>query len=156
MAKSNLDKLVDNPKKILIIVIIVVIVAVVVWIMWSRISRLIAQLTGKIQDNAELNNHITQTGETLSFSDTEYRNMANKLEEAFYGSWLFGAGTDENAVYAVFNRLNNKADLLKLVAAYGTDKNSRTLNQALQSELTNSELAHVNNILTNKGIYYQF
>lgn len=156
MAKSNLDKLIDNPKKVLIIVIILVIIGVVIWIMWGRISRLFAQLTGKIQDNAELNNHINQTGETLSFTDTEYRNMANKLEEAFYGGWLFGAGTDEDAVFDVFNRLNNKADLLKLIAVYGTDKNDRTLNQALQSELTSSELAHVNNILTNKGIYYQF
>ena len=156
MAKSNLDKLIDNPKKALIIIIIVVIVAVMIWIFWGRLSRLVAQLTGKIQDNSELNSHITQTGEVLSYSDNEYRKMANKLEEAFYGGWLFGAGTDEDAVFAVFNRLNNKADVLKLVAVYGTDKNSRTLDQALQSELTNSELNRLNNILTNKGIYYQF
>ena len=156
MAKSNLDKLIDNPKKVLVIVIIVVIVAVMIWIFWGRLSRLVAQLTGKIQDNSELNNHINQSGEVLSFSDTEYRKMANKLEEAFYGSWLFGAGTDEEAVFAVFNRLNNKADVLKLIAVYGTDKKSRTLDQALQSELNNSELNHLNTILTNKGIYYQF
>lgn len=154
MAKSNIDKLVDDPKKILFIVIIIVIIIVVVWIFWGKIKTLFSNLGNKVQQNAELNDYINQTGETFTLSDSEIRNLANKLEQAFYGN-VFGLGTDENAVYEVFNRINNGADLRKLISVYGT-RHDMTLNQAIVDELSSSELNKVNTILSNKGIDYAF
>ena len=154
MAKSNIDKLVDDPKKILFIVIIIVIIIVVVWIFWGKIKTLFSNLGNKVQQNAELNDYINQTGETFTLSESEIRNLANKLEQAFYGN-VFGWGTDENAVYEVFNRINNGADLRKLISVYGT-RPDMTLNQAIVDELGRSELNKVNTILSNKGIDYAF
>lgn len=154
MAKSNIDKLVDDPKKILFIVIIIVIIIVVVWIFWGKIKTLFSNLGNKVQQNAELNDYINQTGETFTLSESEIRNLANKLEQAFYGN-VFGWGTDENAVYEVFNRINNGADLRKLISVYGT-RHDMTLNQAIVDELGRSELNKVNTILSNKGIDYAF
>lgn len=154
MAKSNIDKLVDDPKKILFIVIIIVIIIVVVWIFWGKIKTLFSNLGNKVQQNAELNDYINQTGETFTLSESEIRNLANKLEQAFYGN-VFGWGTDENAVYEVFNRINNGADLRKQISVYGT-RHDMTLNQAIVDELGRSELNKVNTILSNKGIDYAF
>lgn len=154
MAKSNIDKLVDDPKKIIFIVIIIVIIIVVVWIFWGKIKTLFSNLGNKVQQNAELNDYINQTGETFTLSESEIRNLANKLEQAFYGN-VFGWGTDENAVYEVFNRINNGADLRKLISVYGT-RHDMTLNQAIVDELGRSELNKVNTILSNKGIDYAF
>ena len=154
MAKSNIDKLVDDPKKILFIVIIIVIIIVVVWIFWGKIKTLFSNLGNKVQQNAELNDYINQTGETFTLSESEIRNLANKLEQAFYGN-VFGWGTDENAVYEVFNRINNGADLRKLISVYGT-RHDMTLNQAIVDELGRSELNKMNTILSNNSINYSF
>lgn len=151
---SNIDKLIDNPKKILFIVITIVIIIVVLWIFWGKIKSLFSRIGNKVQASAELTDYMTQTGEFVTLSDGEFGNLANKLEQAFYGN-LFGWGTDEQAVYNVFNSMRNGADVRKLVSVYGT-RHDMTLNQAMVSELSNRELSKVNNILSNKGINYSF
>lgn len=152
--KDAIDKLVDDPKKILIIVIIIVILVVLVWVFWGKLKTLFSEISNKYQQNSELNNYISTTGEQVTLSDSDLRQLANKLYTAFYGG-LFGWGTDEEAVYDVFNRINNGADLHKLISVYGT-REDLTLDQAMVDELNNSELKKVNTILANKGINYQF
>lgn len=154
MAKSNIDKLIDDPKKVLFIIIIIVIVLVVAWIFWGKLKNIFSSLGNKIQSNSELNDYMLQSGEAVTLSDGEIRSLANKLEQAFYGN-LFGWGTDEDAVYSAFNSISNGADLRKLISVYGTRKNM-TLDQAIRSELSNRELVKLNRIIANKGIDYQF
>lgn len=154
MAKNAIDKLVDEPKKILLIVIIIVICVLVLYFFWGKIKVAISGLSTKLHQNSDLNNYQIATGEQVTLGDSELRQLANKLYSAFYGG-VFGWGTDEDAVYSVFNRLNNGADLRKLIAIYGT-RNEMTLDQAIVDELSGKDLAKLNQILQNKGINYQF
>ena len=103
MAKSNIDKLVDDPKKILFIVIIIVIIIVVVWIFWGKIKSFVNELINKGQDNGALIDWQNQTGEPLTLTNNKYRQLASKLQSAFYDSgWLVASwGTDEDAVSAI-------------------------------------------------------
>lgn len=152
--KDAIDKLVDNPKRILFIVIIIVIIVLLIYFFWGKIKTWFSGIGTSMQQNEDLNNYIATTGVSVSLSDSEIKQLCNKLYNAFYGG-LFGWGTDEDAVYEVFNRINNQADLYKLIAVYGTRENM-TLDQAIVSELNNSELKKLNTILANKGINYQF
>jgi hypothetical protein len=54
------------------------------------------------------------SGVIPNFSDLEFIQMANKLENA-----MFDVGTDEDSIYQVFNLLLNDADFLKLNQAFG-------------------------------------
>lgn len=77
-------------------------------------------------------------------------------------------GTDEDAMYAVMQQLQNQADVLFLIQTYGVRQykgcfdgdyfsyHSYNLAQTLTTELSGSELAHLNSILSSKGIAYQF
>jgi len=77
-----------------------------------------------------------------------------------------GASTDEQAIYKVFANMNNKADVLGLIKAYGTRKiNSGiylvpdyegSLGGALTNELSISEITALNMMLAKKGIGIRF
>lgn len=86
----------------------------------------------------------------LSYPTTDYQNYANRLYVA-----MKGLGTDENAIYAVFNAMDNVSDVRQLVAAFGLQKD-KTLSQWLLSELSAKDLQKVNSILKAKGINYTF
>ena len=153
MAKNNfktIDKLIEDPRRVIAIVVIIVVVALLLYFFWGKIKGLFNSLTGKVQANAELSEHQAQTGEQLTLSSAEYSRLAEKLYKA-----VKGLGTDENSVYTVFNALGNKADLLKLIAVFGT-KDDMTLAEWLYDDLNARELAKVNTILANKGIDYTF
>lgn len=100
-------------------------------------------------------NHEENQGNKLSYPLTQYDIWAGVIEEATNTS-----GTDEDAIYSVFNQLNNNTDLLQLVKAYGKRLNfwfgvptgNLTLPQVLVAELDSSELKEINNILYAKGI----
>ncbi|MCL2132291.1 MAG: hypothetical protein FWH36_07570 [Lentimicrobiaceae bacterium] len=65
-----------------------------------------------------------------------------------------GLGTDTSAVYAVFNAMNNKADVLKLVSAFGI-RDNEDLGQFMGGE-TLLSVSKINTTLATKGIDYQF
>lgn len=98
----------------------------------------------------------TGGGET---SNLDFRSLANQLFDAFDGY-----GTDEDEVKVVFESLNSNADYDALKSAYGVREVSSgrgnifvsnfegDLAATLRNELDSSELAEVNQILSNKGI----
>jgi len=95
-----------------------------------------------------------------SFSSSNYKTLADKLYAAMNTS-----GTDENAIFSVFSQLKNSLDVLKLIEAYGTRQlytfgfpagGQQNLSQALSDELSDTEIAKVNQILFTKGINYKF
>ena len=86
----------------------------------------------------------------LSYANSEYTQMANKLYSA-----MKGIGTNENAIYDVFSQLETESDVRKLISTYGS-KDGMTLQQWLIDDLSNRELQKVNDILAKNNINYSF
>jgi uncharacterized protein YqgQ len=107
--------------------------------------------------NDQIEHDIDNT--SLSYPISYYAQMADVIQEATDNS-----GTDTDAINRVFEKMNNNYDVLQLIKAYGSRWNfffgvplgSFTLPQILVSELSNSEIGDLNNLLTNKGITIQF
>ena len=99
-------------------------------------------------------------GEQQSFSNSNYKTFADRLYSAMNTS-----GTDEAAIFSVFQQMKNRIDVLKLIEAYGVRQlyvfgvpvgGKQNLSQALSDELSSSDIAKVNQILFKKGINYKF
>lgn len=86
----------------------------------------------------------------LSYSDSDYVNLANKLYVA-----MKGVGTDEDAIFSVFLLMNTESDVRKLVNAFGTKK-KETLSEWLLGDLSTNDINKINSILAEKGINYNF
>lgn len=88
----------------------------------------------------------------VGLPETEIQNLVAKLKTAFGN---YGWGTDEDAVYDVFEHINTRSELLKLISKFGVYED-HTLPEWMTKELNNSELEHVTEILSSKGIVYSF
>lgn len=86
----------------------------------------------------------------LSYANSEYTQMANKLYSA-----MKGIGTNENAIYDVFSQMQSESDVRKLISMYGS-KDGMTLQQWLIDDLSNRELQKLNDILAKNNINYSF
>jgi hypothetical protein len=106
---------------------------------------------------SELAQEAAQAG-AASYADSQFFAWANVLEEA-----MFDWGTNEEAIYNIFNALNNNADFIKLKQAFGMREytggtlpywfyGEYSLEQWLSSE---GETAAVNEILQGKNITYR-
>lgn len=121
--------------------------------------------------NNELAN-LKKNGIVPTKSASQFEILSAKINEA-----VNGCGTDEEAIYQVFNSLNNRADLLSLISSFGiryyrpcaaTDPISYTswmfnnksfggdLSSLLSYDLDNSEIAKINSILKSKKIDFTF
>jgi hypothetical protein len=115
---------------------------------------------------------LAKKGINPSYSPTQYTSWVQRLVEA-----ISDCGTDENSVYAVFQNMKNKADILSLVASFGVqfyrpcgatqpisyakylfDSKSfgGSLSTFIQYDLSVSEIAKINKILEGKKIDYKF
>jgi hypothetical protein len=99
-------------------------------------------------------------GVQATYNNANYKTLADKLYSAMNTS-----GTDESAIFSVFQQLKNNIDVLKLIEAYGTRQlytfgiptgGQQNLSQALTDELSSSDIAEINKILFTKGINYKF
>ena len=100
---------------------------------------------------------LKKLGQTPSYPDTAYVGFADKINSA----GISGFGTDETAIYNVFQQMKNDADVLKLIAAFGNRRIEFSLAWSglsgwLRSELNAAEIDKVNGILASKGIAYRF
>lgn len=94
-----------------------------------------------------------------TYSETQFSAWSEKLAQA-----LNYFNTDETAVYSIFKKLNNEADLVKLIQVFGVRSietapfigEDATLPQAIQQEMDADEIEKVNKILQSKGINYNF
>lgn len=106
---------------------------------------------------------LKKAGQLASYSQGQYDMYANKLKQAFYSY-----GTDEAAVYAVFQAMKNDLDVANLIKAFGIWKvegsifrpfdtrGDGDLSAWLTSEMDTAEINRVNTILASKGIKYTF
>lgn len=122
------------------------------------VAYYIGTRTGKAKkDNKEeaiLDKEIVKN--QLSFDQTTYVGLADKLESAMYGYT-----DDEQAVYSVFTKLANKSDLLQLIKTFGERRmtfyiGGSNLNQWINNRLDVGEIAKINDILSRNNIDYQF
>ena len=115
---------------------------------------------------------LKKSGIVPTKSPAQFEVLSAKISEA-----VNGCGTDEDAIYQVFNSLNNRADLLSLISAFGIRYyrpcpasepisytrwmfNNNTfggdLSTLLSYDLDSTEIAKINNILKAKNIDFTF
>lgn len=107
-----------------------------------------------------------------TYTESEFYNFVHTLAEA-----MNGCGTDESAIFDVFSKMRNAADVRKLVVSFdiqyyrpcaASDPISYGIYQFndkayggdlatwLSYDLSSSDIARINSILSSKGIEYQF
>ena len=98
-----------------------------------------------------------QAGQTASYSAATYSQLADKVYTAVMYTW----GTDEQAIYDVFNLMKNNIDVANLIKAFGKRRvefstQDLELGAHLSNDLDSSEINKVNSILASKNITYRF
>ena len=97
-----------------------------------------------------------------TYPDSTYQSWANQIVAA-----ISDCGTDESALFRIFENIRNEADLQKLIQVYGVREfkgcfsayfamEKGSLSYALTYELDSSELAKINKIIATKNINYKF
>ena len=122
------------------------------------VAYYIGSRTGKAKTASQTDDTLKKeiSKSALSFEQTQYVSMADRLESA-----LYGFTDDENTVFAVFSQLRTKSDLLQLIKTFGNRRRIWTiggsnLNAWINNRLDTSEIAHLNDILSRNSIDYQF
>ena len=104
-------------------------------------------------------------GSGLSFSDVEYRTMADSLFSYLSDTRAGYAGVDEDGVYDVMERLRSNDDVLKLINAFGskeirkrwqTKSHIYTLPGAIAALMSQKERDRINERLEKNGITFRF
>jgi hypothetical protein len=96
-------------------------------------------------------------GQRPTYQDSAYVGFAQKIHSA--GMSRFG--TDENAIFQVFEAMRNDLDIAKLITAFGSRRAELStffygLGGWLRTELSASEINTVNGILAARRITYRF
>jgi len=151
-------KYVENLKAIkpntLITAGIFIVIVLVVWKVWKMFFK---KDDGVESAEKEIKKN------NLTYSESNYQTYADRIENAGdNGGW---PGTDEDAIYQVFREMKTKDDILQLIISFG-ERNywentwfypaKFNLSKTLYSELDNSEIEEINNIISGNGINYKF
>lgn len=158
---SLLDKdAVLGINKILITVGVMAAIGITGYLVYKGIKNAKSKADSKREDNDtknELNRLIVQ-GIKPTLNQTQISGIANAL----FGA-MDGYGTNYDTVAREFAKINNDADMLSVAKAYGVREVSSgrlnpepnftgTLQAALKSELSSSEISAINGVLARKGI----
>lgn len=136
--------------KYAIYTLIGILVIVLVVVILKKTSKTFAN--AMTQKQQEYINSLEIDENQVGLPTTQINTLVAKLKTAF-GMW--GAATDEDAVYDVFETINTRSELLKIISVFGVHKD-HTLNEWMTKELNQKELEHVQEILESKGIVYTF
>lgn len=138
MNSNSIKKLVSTPQGVLALVIIAAIV-----IYFARpFFKTAKEAVGSRAEQTALQ----LSGQKKTFGDSEYESMANKIANA-----INGLGTDEEAIYDVFERLENDLDFVALDKAFGV-RDGENMREWIVGDLDSEELQRVNEILSTSGI----
>jgi hypothetical protein len=149
--KNVIDKtegLLNTPKRIIAIVILIVGIVIAFYFLKGKISNLFSMFRKEIDDKQVIEDAIAETGKQPSYSDSQYRVMAEQLYAAMKG-W----GTNEESIYNVFRQMKSRVDVLKLIDAYGV-KDGEDLVTWLNGDLWS--FTKINQILRDNGVDYTF
>ncbi len=150
---NNFWSFLQNNRKarIICIVVAVCIVMAIAGVVIAKTCNLKDLISNKKAEQKlieEANKNIETS--QLSYTQDQYNTYATRLYKA-----MKGIGTNEKAIYTVFEAMNTYSDVQQLVKTFGI-KDGETLKEWLYGDLSNSELAHLNEILSSKSINYQF
>ena len=127
------------------------------FLLYKLTKILTGETRREIREASNVASELQAVQNSLSYPASQYDTLANIIETAG-----FDVGTDEDAIYNVFRKLNNNADYLALTKAWGNRTiydwgipDQYTLAQYLTYELGADEIQRVNNILNSKGITYR-
>ena len=129
--------------------VLFVILIVVIYYIWKFGAGFVNGIKTNAQAKGEIE-ALESQGIKASYTKSKYVQLADDLESA-----IAGAGTDEQAVYDVFNQMKNDIDVLELDKAFGV-RDEEDLKQWLRGDLSSSEMSTVNNILAKKNISKRF
>lgn len=137
-------------RTILIILVVIIALAIAGVIVWKCTD--IKDLIIDKKANEKLINEANQTIEVsdITITQDQFETYSSKLYKAMKG-W----GTNEKAIYAVFQEMNSRSDVQQLIKTFGT-KDGDTLREWLYDDLSEDEIAHINSILASKSINYKF
>ena len=132
----------------LAVVVLIIVVVVIIIVKKKKSSQDAIDQEANDRILNEMNREIQSTDITLT--QAQFNACASKL----YGA-MKGWGSDEGKIYAVFEEMNTRSDVLQLIKTFGI-KDSQNLNEWLHDDLSAKEIAHINEILSTKGINYSF
>jgi len=145
------EGVISNPKRALAFGIVCLVIVILFFVFKNQITNLIQKIKLKNNANQELNEEIAGGG-NLSYTQSQFVSFANKLYDS-----MKGLGTDRDTIRYVFNCMQTKADVLKLVQVFGV-RDGETLSQWLKGDSWwfKNIIKEINQILSKKGIDYQF
>ena len=115
----------------------------------GKLTGFIRQTSQNVQTQGELNQW-QNVGQTPSYQNTQYEIFADALLTAMKG-W----GTDEDAVKDVMQKMNNNADILKLIQVFGI-RDGYGLSAWITDDFSVADKdKYINQVLRSKGITYQ-
>lgn len=154
----------ENKSQQLIEILKIGILAYLVFLIFKT-AKSLTNVAGDIleDESTEISDdEISNTGEKLSYPISQYSVFADGLEEAFTNN---GFGTNEEKIFNIFKKMKNKADVMKLIQAFGK-RNLFTLSGGvvighnlpwyISSELNEDEISELNSILKSNNINYSF
>ncbi len=156
-----LDKdAVSGINKILITVGVMAAIGITGYLVYKGIKNAKAKADSKREDADNKNelNSLIVSGIKPTLTQAQISGIANAL----FGA-MDGYGTDYNSIAHEFAKINNDADMLSVAQAYGVREVSSgnlnpepnftgTLQAALKSELSSSQVSAINGVLSRKGI----
>lgn len=125
------------------IILTIIVVLIFVFIGINRKNKRIASNREKIQKYED-----EIIDDNVSFSDSEFLNLANKIDNAM-GNWF--EDDNEQAVYSVFMQMKTNSDVLKLQSVFGT-RHGKLLFDYIRDHFNNEEIQKINDILTQRNI----
>lgn len=152
MDKIKIATIMANPKtKIIVIAVITALIIALGILIYKKLTK----VSDNVIDAAANNKLIQEANKSIVVSDiTIPQDQFDLYASKLYTS-MKGPGTNEKAIYAVFEALTSRSDVMQLIKTYGL-KDNMTLVEWINSELNAKELEHLNSILSSKSIQLQF
>lgn len=124
--------------------IYIVVIIAIIWL--SR--KLIHGVVGAIHNAKLLNQYGKEINvSNLTYPTSQYDTFADSLYRA-----MKGLGTDDGAVRNIFNKMETRDDVLRLIKSFGSRENE-TLQEWLEGDGCTD---YVNKILQSKSIEFSF
>lgn len=149
-------------------IVLIVLIVIALYFLTKNLSKWTKSMLEKLkmnQKDKQLEEELKKPGNEPTYMLREYLNFANVLENA-----MKGLGTDEEAIYQIYKKMRTVGDIAELEKAFGIRRWSPTGDKIdnkifghdfdlvgwLQKELTDSEIAKINQIFMSKNINYQY
>lgn len=143
--------------KVVALLLLLGVVVLVFVLAKKKIKSFVSEVQQKNRLEEQIAARVEATGETPSYIDSEYETFANSIYNA-----VKGAGTDEDAVCRVLDKMKNDADMLKLEMAFGI-RDGMDLRQWIRDDFSTTSFLwmtmtvnDLNSTLNKRGISYQF